>query len=51
METTLKINEMIKDIKIKAASEARYYQGAIDSLVLLLENLDKQAEESQSSGE
>jgi hypothetical protein len=51
MDTKLKINEMIKDIKLKAASEARYYQGAIDSLVLLLENLDKQIEETESSGE
>lgn len=49
MDTKVKIEEMIKDIKLKAAAEARYYQGAIDSLVLLLDTLNKQ--EAESSGE
>lgn len=44
-----KINQLLKDITAKAAAEQRYYQGALDSLSLLLSEIKKI--DSSSEGE
>jgi len=46
MITRTDVEKLIEDIVKKAEKEARYYQGAIDSLNLLLSNLDKQTDET-----
>ena len=45
------INQLIKEIKLKAAAEQKYYQGALDSLTLLLSEISKHSAEENKEND